>query len=450
FDGKNLIVNIYEDPCKDKGWKYAPWFQFYLTAGSFWLLGETTFAARFPFAIFGFGAALLCFLLAERLFKNRLVSRLACAFMVFSSVFFLYMRQCRWYSLTTFFTLWLLVSYLSIVKSKKKAALGFVLSAVFLFHSNYGIFFPVFAGVICHFFIFNRNNIRAIGIRKILFCLFIITILTLPFLLYFGSVEYSGKITFERIEDHLEFYFRSLNKYIFPIGFLFFSLTFFSFFRKRVFPILGKPLDRQNLWLLIYVIISTIIFLLLADERQLRYVVHLLPLFSIILGVLIVGWLKINKVAALLIFVIVCFTNIFNRGSLSRDKLSIHPVNIVQELTHDYDGPVEGIVKFLNQEAKPTDTVKLIYGDYATIFYTNLRVDNRCFNCKTFPEWIVIRNDWFPLEKLDKDYLREINQRYQKIILDYPDIMWENRPDPGYHKFKTVSNWPLVIIYKKK
>ncbi|MCF7907839.1 MAG: glycosyltransferase family 39 protein [Candidatus Omnitrophica bacterium] len=450
FDGKNLILNIYEDPCVDKGWKYAPWLQFYLVAGSFWLLGETTFAARLPFAIFGVGALLLCFLLAERLFKNRLVSRIACAFMAFSSIFFLYMRQARWYPLTTFFTLWLLVSYLDLVKSKKKAILGFVLSAVLLFHSNYGIFFSVFLGLASHFFIFNRSNIKAIGIKKIVFCLFMITILTLPSLLYLGSVEYSGKITFERTEDHLEFYFRSLNKYIFPVGFLFFSLTFFSFFRKKVFPILGKPLDKQNLWLLICVFISTICFLLLADERQLRYLVHLLPIFSIILGVLIVGWLKINKIAAVLLFVIICFTNIFNRGSFSHNKLSIHPVNIVYELTHDYDGPVEGIVKFLNRQAKPTDTVKLIYGDYATIFYTDLRVDNSCFKCKTFPEWIVIRDGWFPLKNLDKDYLREINERYQKIILDYPDIMWENRPDPGYHKFKTVSDWPPVVIYKKK
>ncbi|MBU1146958.1 MAG: hypothetical protein KKD11_01255, partial [Candidatus Omnitrophica bacterium] len=73
------------------------------------------------------------------------------------------------------------------------------------------------------------------------------------------------------------------------------------------------------------------------------------------------------------------------------------------------------------------------------------------FARESFPEWIIVRNDWAPLKNLSARYRRQIESQYQKIELDYPDIMWENRPDPGYHKFRTVTAWPTkVAVYKKR
>lgn len=449
FDGKNLITNIYQDPCMYKGWKYAAWLQFYLVAISFSLLGKTAFAARLPFALFGVGTVVLCYLLTRRLFTNRLVARLAIALMVFSAPFFLYMRQCRWYALTIFFTLWALLAYLDLMEGKRYSAFAFIVSNILLFHSNYGIFFPVFMALVFHCIIFNRININKIGIEKIFGCLLAISIFTLPSLFYLGSGEYSGELTLGRIKGHLEFYFRVLNKYLFPYGFLFLSLTLFAIFKRRIFPIFNQPLRRSYIWLLVFVFLFTIIFLLLADERQLRYIIHLLPLSCILTSILICGWLRFNKQVAVALFSIVCFTNIFHTGSPFLKKVWVPLVSISYELTHDYDGPVEGIVKFLNKHAQAKDTAKLIYGDYAVIFYTDLKVDNRPFGREAFPEWIIARKAWFSLKRLNPQYLKEIKTNYQEIILDYPDIRWENRPDPGYHKFKTVAEWPRVVIYKK-
>ena len=449
FDGTNLVTNIYSDSCKYKGWKYAPWLQFYLAALSFYLFGPTTFAARFPFAVFGIGSLILCYLLAGRLFQNKVVSRFSAVFMLFSAPFFLYMRQCRWYALAAFFTLWLLISYLDLIKREKYSAWGFMLSSIFLFHSNYGIFFPVLGSVCFHYLLFHRKDIE---LRKMLYYLSGIAILTVPFLLYFVNLECSGQMTFLRTKGHLEFYVRTLNKYLFPFAFLFLSLIAFSFFKKRVFPILGQKIGRPRLWLLPLVFIFTISFLvLLAEERQLRYIIHLLPLSCILMSLLIAGWLKLNVIIAGLIFAIACFTNSFHTGSPFAKKLWIPLLDIAYEVTHDYDGPVEGIVKFLDKNAKPGDTVKLIMGDFPVIFYTRLKVDNRNFATESFPEWIIPRNDWFPMKNLSSRYLREIESRYEKIVLDYPDIMWENRPDPGYHKFRTVTGWPnKLVVYKKR
>ena len=451
FDGTNLVTTIYSDPCRDKGWRYASWLQFYLAALSFYLFGATTFAARLPFAIFGVASIALCYLLAERLFQNRLASRFSAVFMLFSAPFFLYMRQCRWYALVIFFTLWLLISYLDLIKKKRYAALGFILSSVFLFHSNYGIFFPVFGAVCFHYIIFHRNDTGKIDLKKMICYLSTIAIFTVPFLLYSVNTECTGQMTFLRTKGHLEFYTRTLNKYLFPLGFLFLSLAAFSFFRKKVFPVLGKPLDRSRLWFLALIFIFSIGFMVLVnEERQLRYIIHLLPLSCILMSLLIAGWLKINVMAAGIVFFIACFTNSFHTGSPFAKKLWIPLTDIVYELTHDYDGPTEGIVEFLNNNAGPGDTIKLIMGDYAVIFYTDLKVDNEDFARESFPEWIIVRNDWIPFKNLSDRYRRQIESQYQKIELDYPDIMWENRPDPGYHKFKTVTGWPnRVVVYKK-
>lgn len=451
FDGTNLITNIYEDPCMYRGWKYAAWLQFYLVALCFRLIRESTFAARLPFAIFGVGSIALCYLLAERLFQKRFISRASAAFMLFSAPFFLYMRQCRWYALTVFFTLWLLISYLDLMEKKRFSAWGFILSGIFLFHSNYGIFFPVFFAVSFHYIVFHRKAAVKIGIKEILCCCLAIAVFTLPFLLYLGSMEYGGHMSFLRTKGHLEFYIRVLNKYLLPFSFLLLSLAALSFFKKKISPILGRPADKSRVWLLILVFIFSIGFLLLADERQLRYIVHLLPLSCIIMAVLIAGWLKVNAIAAALLFAMVSFTNVFHTGSPFAKKLWIPLTDIVYELTHDYDGPTEGIVKFLDKNARPGDAVKLIMGDYAVIFYTTgLKVDNGDFTSESYPEWIIVRSGWVPFSSLSAGYRKRIESEYQKIELDYPDILWENRPDPGYHKFRTVTSGPKVTVYRKR
>src|SRR5206468_8494780 len=46
----------------------------------------------------------------------------------------------------------------------------------------------------------------------------------------------------------------------------------------------------------------------------------------------------------------------------------------VYEITHDYDGPEEGIVEFLRQHARPADVVAMVNGDLPVKFYTGLRV----------------------------------------------------------------------------
>lgn len=450
FDGKNLVRNIYSDPCKYTPWKYEGWLQFYVTAAAFKVIGATTFAARLPFALFGLACVFMCYLLTQKVLKDQLASRLAATLLVFSLPFFLYMRQCRWYALVMFFTLSVMLSYINLLERRKLANIGLILSGVLLFHSNYGIFFPVFLGLGLHFIFFSKRNMAKGDIKRLISSLLMVGIFILPSLLYQGSTEYGGKMTLERTGNHLEFYFRVLNKYLFPCGFLFLNLTLFAFFRAKVAPLFKKSLNKSYLWLLICMFIAAFVFLVLPDERQLRYIMHLLPLSCIIMAILTVGCVQINKKVASLLFIIVCFTTLFHTGGPFRKKSWIPLKGMIYEITHDYDGPVEAIVRYLQENAKPSDTVKIAYGDLDLMFYTDLKVDNRNFKEKTFPEWIVPRAYWSPLKELDVRYRKQIEVKYEKIELDYADIKWENRPDPGYHKFRTFTRDKKVVIYKRK
>src|SRR5881398_4006066 len=67
-----------------------PWVQYYITAASFLIFGENTFAARFPFAVAGWMSIPIVYFFLWRLLRNRLIAFSAAALLVFSVQFLLY------------------------------------------------------------------------------------------------------------------------------------------------------------------------------------------------------------------------------------------------------------------------------------------------------------------------------------------------------------------------
>ncbi len=57
FDGRNIVSQeVGREYGSDYVWRWTPWLDKYLAAAAFAVLGESTFSARFPFALLG----LLC------------------------------------------------------------------------------------------------------------------------------------------------------------------------------------------------------------------------------------------------------------------------------------------------------------------------------------------------------------------------------------------------------
>ena len=122
----------------------TPWVQYYVAAGSFLLFGESTFAARLPFALAGLFTVLIGFRLMERLTGDWRAGFCGALLLLFSVQFLLYAREARYYALSMLLTCWL-VSIFFQLKSVRTAIL-FAAAAILLFHTH-----PLTVVVVCAF-----------------------------------------------------------------------------------------------------------------------------------------------------------------------------------------------------------------------------------------------------------------------------------------------------------
>ena len=120
-----------------------PWLQYYVTAGSFLLFGQNTFAARIPFAFAGWASILLVYAFIWRTTRDRLAASTAAALLTFSVQFLLYARQCRYCALNLLLVVWLFWAFFKMKSARD--CMVFVLAGALLFHSHpYGVV-PVIA-----------------------------------------------------------------------------------------------------------------------------------------------------------------------------------------------------------------------------------------------------------------------------------------------------------------
>ena len=67
------------------------------------------------------------------------------------------------------------------------------------------------------------------------------------------------------------------------------------------------------------------------------------------------------------------------------------------------------------------------------------------------PDWIINRKYVNYRIRPLKDAIDKYPKgNYRRIVIDYPDIPFENRENPEKRLFRTVLNEDKVIIYQKK
>ena len=137
--------------------------------------------------------------------------------------------------------------------------------------------------------------------------------------------------------------------------------------------------------------------------------------------------------------------------------LILQPIpDFFYELTHNYNGPIKGIVRFLNTYAKPQDVVAITYGDMPLKFYTNLRVigglTGEDLSGAKDARWVIFRRDTnCSKDAAVKEYFKNNLDfhKYRLIEINYPDIPFENRESPYEHKYRTVRDVPRVQILER-
>jgi len=444
YDGKNFFSQELEAEYGENYiWKWHTWLPFYVLAGFFRLFGVNTFVARLPFALFGIGSVFLTYAFCKALWQNRGIAATAALLLLISVPFLLLSRQCRYYSMTVFFSLLSLYAYLGLLERKKHAYVTFVLSSVLLFHTHYIYCVTLLATVFLHVWLFHRDRLRTI-----LLLAGIVVLINVPWIVWLSTMKYGqryGDILFRigKLIVYTGAYLLRINWYIFP-PFLWLVVIFVAFGSWiRTGSLL--PRDRlfwQRLSLLLFFVLFNLVTVVFASPwPYFRYLAPLVPILTIIVAMLVVSAARFHLVVAIGIVAALIYT-----GSM-RDFL--------YEITHDYDGPVEGIVKYLNEHGCADDIALITYGDMPLKFYTNMRIIGGVTGEDPLttedPDWVIIRKHLGSTHVLRlSEYLETIQTaKYQRIVIDYPDITYENREEITDHRFRTAVNEDKVVIFRK-
>jgi 4-amino-4-deoxy-L-arabinose transferase-like glycosyltransferase len=131
------------------------------------------------------------------------------------------------------------------------------------------------------------------------------------------------------------------------------------------------------------------------------------------------------------------------------NPLLTHPwiLDYLAELTTDYDGPVELVIRHLWQAAAPGETILVEYEHYPFMFYTDLRVVrwDEAASLRRLPEWIFFHG---PRKEALDGAVRGALHRYRRVPLAARETRWENVPEPYWHWFRTRRDGPRVRLYR--
>ena len=444
FDGFNLVWDP-QGYGPNYAWIYHPWGSFYLAALSFKLFGVSTLAARWPFAALGLVAVALTYLLARQASGRVAVARWAVVSLLACVPFLLHMRQCRYYAPSAAFGLLWLLAYRRWVTGRAWSLPFLIASGAILFHMNHGVALPFMAATAVDWWIAYRRNTPW---PEVLTVACGIGVLTVPWLWYLESWRHaSASGSWHHLRQHAEFYVRMTNKYIVPMAGWGLVVGWRRWRRGRWLWNTGEePLHRDVLRLGVLVLCVTMAFVLLPEQRHFRYLVPLVPLWLIAQAILLDDWIRYRRWQGWALAMVILGTTI-----LSGARWQMPLWDFVYELTHDYHGPNEAIITYLHAQARAGERVKTPYDERVLMFYTPLTVERAdLFLQPSEPEWIVPRQAWLPADFWQRPYGRRIRAAYDAIPLVAVDLVWDNRPDPNEHHFRTVTDGPPVVIYHRR
>jgi 4-amino-4-deoxy-L-arabinose transferase-like glycosyltransferase len=478
-----------------------PWVQYYLTAGSFLLFGQNTFAARFPFAIASWMSIGLVYFFLWRLTESRRIALTAGVLLVLSVQFLLYARQCRYCSLNMLLVVWLFWVFFE-MKSARDCAL-FVLVSVLLFHTHpYGIAPVVALGVLG--LIYRPFKTQR---RFVWFAAPAIALLTLPWIaiasLFSTGVALNTSAP-QTLGDLAERCFQAFIEAtsVTPLigtGVVLLGAALIRWKRKnskqpaQTDVTSGVFLVANENSILLSVMGAIVLYGLATAMTQssdalwlagMRFASPVLPLAAMAAAIVIVKMSRRNTLVCVALVLVFGFTKLAQltpwvsanpSGLLKFGRYSVGAhvpekvadrflgsglLKYVYDLWRGNPGTVTTTCKFLRANAKPGDVLILNYGWEPTYFYTRLPqamgilpkypVYQRAHELG-LPEfvfgidhvrWIVWRSAWetAPGYAMD-DVAREIVRHGGQIttVLEVTETVFENTPNIHLHRFSDGS-----------
>lgn len=445
-DGVNSFSQEFGVEFGENGvWKWHTWLSFYVCAASLALFGPSTFAARLPFALFGVATVVLTWFVGRSFWRDPRAATVSAGLLALSVPYLILCRQCRYYSAAACFCLLALFAYARLVRGERHAGVLLVAAATLLFHTHYVYCATLLATLLLHALWFERGSLKRVVVASAL-----VTLVNLPWIVWFSTIRYGENYASRVADVGLSFeiaqrlaimtvdYFLRIVIALAAVG-----LAVWRWAWRE--PVLGSdPATRSHVaLLLLFCGINVVVLALAAPSGYFRYLAPLAPPLFLLAGGLVGALMRRSRLLA---------------GAVLAVWLALGSLDdFAYELTHDFDGPIEGIVKTLEQHAGADDVVAINYGDLPLKFYTGLRVLGGLTGEDLDPiaeaDWIILRRDNVGAHE-DERIRQRLKQQlatgaYRLRVIDYPDTAFENREDPRLHRFRTAPGTPGVRVYRR-
>ncbi len=442
YDGKNFFSQeLGSDYGKNYIWHRLMWLPYYTVAGAYAVFGVSTLTSRLPFALFGIVSVYLTYLFVLKWWASQRKALLAATMLTFCVSFLILCRQCRYYSLVIFFAVLSLYTYIMFLEQKKHSRLMLVLSATFLFHSQHINIVILFGAILLHTIIFHRNRLK-----DLLIVMAVVLIVNIPWIVWLTGINFAVAYGTNVMPFYLSIVLMiaDIVRYVFPPWLLLLMAGLLVFKRiKTGCFFVDKHTVLEKISLPIFFIVFNMLTILIVSPFPFfRYMAPSIVMLIILMALIIDAAAGVHRLLAAAAIIAIITTSQFRY--------------YVYEITHDFDGPMEGICDYLNEYGEPNDVVAIDYGDMPLKFYTKMRIVGGLTGENIEPaknaKWVILRKYSNCSKDIEvKRYLiQNINfENYRRIVIDYPDTMNENREYPGQHYFATQRYEDRVVIYER-
>ncbi|HPG30270.1 MAG TPA: glycosyltransferase family 39 protein [bacterium] len=334
---------------------YPP-VQFYITAAAFDFFGINEFNGRIFFVVFGILSYIYLLKLTIKISGLKTASIIpTAAISILTISYYLYIRQCRYYSPAIFFTIAAYYHFNNYFSrcSNKDLWSAFIFSEL-LFFTHYLNFVCLIAAFV-FIFPFYNNSICLLkkNIKKILF---IILIFSVP--VFYHALKYkiwlrpdipSDTFIFTKVSILFIMTIRDVNNLNFFSIPVFLVGAYFILLRRNFI----NKFIRLFVFVLIYIILNSILSpqpVIAAEYSDIRYLSPLIPFFILLNALIFIELINISNNKTIIYFFI--FMIFFNNRSLlvaGKNNGDAFFSDYLYEIFNDYETGYEAAVKYLQQ-----------------------------------------------------------------------------------------------------
>jgi len=449
FDGTNyILLHGTVDENRNHIWTWSPWMQEYFAASSFILFGPTTWAARAPFALLGWGSLVVLAAVTYKIYRSHWVALASVVLLGTSEVFLLHARQCRYYPISVFGEILLVYGIYQLLVQDRRGLWLAALALVLQFYSNYIIVVANLPALLFLAWMLRKQGKPAV--LRVATVAGILIIAALPWLIYahpWGQGKaVSGEFHPGKAWDYVvEFHFHFV-----PLCFLLLPLLGWIPARRNK-PAAARQWERFLLLLLL----SYFVTVLMAPGFYLRYLLPLLPVACLLAAAWTFRYLKWRALAVVVIAV-QALSNAFSMATAGPFRgthtFRLPLLEYVRGITVPYTDRFGDVLDFFRREAHPGETVLTFDPDFPLIFYTQLAVIDGHIMAPAggrLPDWILPTSASGVMTQKAVALPDFLKSHYEKITIPVHDsALGDSIPEPDAYQYQTIQTRVPFIIYK--